>query len=136
MEFIMSITNHSEVSEELKSKLIEYDYTKLSDLGKSNNENLALFFYSQGGFDSLKRIFKLKAYTLNFRSGKVNFTLFIHLLLNEKNKNLDVLQEGFVKNNFARILIKRINNHLVELFNTKNDQDTLEDKTEVLSYYL
>lgn len=134
MEFVLSIKEFKDVTESVKTQLIAYDYAQMAELGKQANENLALFFYSQGGFDSLKRIFKLKAYTLDFRPGKINFTLFIHLLLNEKNQNLDVLQQGFVKNNFARIVIKRINNHLVEIFGEKAEETESKSETDPADY--
>lgn len=91
MKLILKMKDLREVSDELKEKLKNYDYSTLAELGRNENEKLTLFFYSQGGIDSLKRIFKLKAYTLNFRKDQTNFTIFIHLFLSENNKNVEVL---------------------------------------------
>ena len=132
--FILGIKDLKEITDDIRIKCAEYDYTLVSEIGKPENEKLALFFYTQGGFESIKRIFKLKAYNLTFRNDKTNFNIFIHSLMNEKNQNLQVYQEAFVKNNFARVIIKRINAHLVELFSNGNvDQLESDQKKEPVS---
>ena len=87
------------------------------------NQKLLVFFFSQGGLDSLKRIFKLKAYTLEPKPDKMNFVGFIHMLLSERNQQREMLQEGLVKNNFARVIIKRINSHFERLFPSENHEE-------------
>ena len=91
MTKIIALNSNEEVTELKIQELKDMDYKKLSQISLEQFKNILVFFYTQRGLDSLKRLFKLKAYNLEPKPGRVNFVGFLHLLLSDHNKQRDIL---------------------------------------------
>lgn len=104
-----------------KQKAREFDYVKLH--GIAEDESLKLYFLKVGGLDALKAILKGEHFTVTSHGNRVNFLPFMRAVGEQNHMYGDAL----VENKFVRNVIKRIMNHLGEMFpNNIEKEDNLE----------
>lgn len=112
-----------ELNDDQKKKMMLMDYTILRKICLKENENLKLYFFSRKGLDTVKRVFKTKAYNFDFDSKKTKYFDFVHSAL----KDNDLFIEEAIKVNYPRILLKRFHNHLNKLFPKKKEEEEVEE---------
>lgn len=106
-----------EVSDEVKEKMKNFNFSRLSELTK--NEEFSLYFFNKNGLESLKRIFKTKAYTNEMKPGTLNYVTFLQIIL----KRNEFYKEEIIKNNFVRIIAKRITKDLNSYVESTKDPE-------------
>ena len=99
-----------------------YDFTILSQLPNEENKTLNFYFFKMGGLDTLKRFFKTKSYSFEASPGKINYLSFLHHIMAGNHYFMDQCLE----NNFVRIIMKRIYNHLHHMYEKTEEQKTEE----------
>jgi hypothetical protein len=102
----------------------QLDYTNLRKITRQENEKLRLYFFKMKGLDTIKRVFKTKAYDLTFDSQKVKYYDFVHSI----HKGSALYIEESIKLNYPRILIKRSNNYLKSLFLEQSEAEEPEEE--------
>ena len=105
-----------------REEMKNYDFTVLSQLPDEGNKTLNFYFFKMGGLDTLKRFFKTKSYNFETSSGKINYLSFLHLIMAGNHYFMDQCLE----NNFVRILMKRIYNHLHHMYEKTEEQKKQE----------
>lgn len=100
--------NDAKLGEEdgTKQAMIDMDYSVMTKI--KQKEDFMVYFYNIRGLEALKRVFKTRAYTSNVTKGKTNFITFLQIVL----KDNAFFKEEIVKNNFVRIIAKRITKEL------------------------
>jgi len=115
----------AQLDDKVKEEMEKLNYANLRKICLKENEKLKLYFFSRKGLNTIKRVFKTKAYDLNFDSNTTKHFDFVHSII----KDNDLFIEEAIKLNYPRILLKRFHNHLKALFPQK-PQETEEEKEE------
>ena len=112
------------INDEEKIKMKSYNYNIIRKIRAPENQKLRLYFYKLKGLQTVKRVFKTKAYELKFEAEKTQYYDFVHSII----KGSDMFIEETIKLNYPRILIKRINNYLKLLYPQPEEEDAQNDK--------